>query len=154
MSKKLDQQDDKVIRENEDVALFLKAWEPALKPEMDQGNFRRMLCSLILSRRHQQDDPRIAGNAVQILQAMSRDLEEDVLMALRYAYYVEAKPLVADATYDTAEAAYLQRDDIPEDSGVMNPGSDNAKDYSKSQHALALYMHLRQLERFQQEPNP
>ncbi len=78
---------------------------------------------------------------LELLLALCPKLEEDVLMALRFLYYIKAKSVVPDARYDEAEKEYLLRDGT-DDSLLMNPGSDNPVDYPPQIHPLALYLAL------------
>jgi hypothetical protein len=79
--------------------------------------------------------------ATDLLLALAPKLDEDVLMALRFLYYVKAKPVVPDAKYDEAEKEYTDREEV-EDSPVMYPGSDKASDYPDHIKALAFYLSL------------
>jgi len=66
-------------------------------------------------------------------------LEEDVLLALRFLYYVTAKPVTPDSVYDEAEREFIDRPEV-EDTLLMSPGSDNKDDYPEHVRALAFYL--------------
>jgi NAD-dependent DNA ligase len=84
------------------------------------------------------DDPK----PIEVLQALAPQLEEDILCALRFLYYVKARPVAPDAMYDAAEREFINRPETPEDSPLMNPGSDKATDYSERARALAFYLSI------------
>lgn len=60
--------------------------------------------------------------------------ERDILMALRYCYYVKHTSILTDSEYDAMEAEY--RDLY----GDLPVGSDRPEDYTPAQRALALYL--------------
>lgn len=81
--------------------------------------------------------------AEEALQAIVPGLAEDILMALRFFYYVKARPLVPDSMYDKIEKEYLTRSSTDEFTTPLNlPGSDKPDDYSDRVKALALYLGL------------
>lgn len=86
---------------------------------------------------------------LQVMQALCLTIEEDFLMALRFLYYVKSKPVVPDAMYDQAEKEYMARPEATCDA-LMNPGSDNAKDYPDHVKALAFYLSMMGWERGQE----
>lgn len=63
--------------------------------------------------------------------------ELDLIMAARYAYYVQKTPFMSDKDYDETEAEYrmIYGDDLP-------VGSEKPSDYTPAQRALALYFCL------------
>jgi len=85
------------------------------------------------------------ATAEELLIARVPSLAEDILLALRFFYYVKARPLVPDPHYDQAEREYMNRDTTNAfDNPLNEPGSDNADDYPDRVKALALYMALAQ----------
>lgn len=80
--------------------------------------------------------------SLELLLSLCPDLEEDVLLALRFLYYVKAKPVVPDGRYDEAEKEFLERPETSDSSALMNPGSDNGDDYPDHVKALAFYLSL------------
>lgn len=89
--------------------------------------------------------------AKEISLALPKSLEEDVLLALRFMYYVKHRPLLPDEMYDAAEREYLDRPDV-EDSPLMQPGSDKRADYPDRVIALAFYLHTCACESIGQAP--
>lgn len=65
------------------------------------------------------------------IQLSSFDL--DMVMAARYAYYVKTTPIMPDKAYDKLEREYEMIH------GKLPVGSDQMKDYTDAQRALALY---------------
>lgn len=84
-------------------------------------------------------DAKEDASVAEILQAMPLNLEEDMLMAFRFAYYCKAAPLIPDALYDQAEREFINRPEV-EDTPLMQPGSDNEGDYPRRIKALWLYL--------------
>jgi len=80
-----------------------------------------------------------AYQPLEVLTELCPSLAEDVLMALRFLYYVKARPVVPDALYDALEMEYLTQE-VPDDSPLLNPGSDNPADYEDHVKALAFYL--------------
>lgn len=80
--------------------------------------------------------------AEELLAAISPQLAEDILLALRYNYYVRARPSVPDHHYDAAEREFMFRDNIPEASPMNQPGSDDVASYPSRVVALSLYFCL------------
>lgn len=76
----------------------------------------------------------------KLLHGLAQNLDEDVMLALRYLYYVKARPVVPDALYDAAERHLLARTDLPDESLMLQPGSDNPEDYPDRVRALAFYL--------------
>ncbi len=58
----------------------------------------------------------------------------DLMMAMRYAYYVESNPLMQDTDYDTVERFADMTISFHERFGL---GSDQASSYTPEQKALA-----------------
>lgn len=86
--------------------------------------------------------------AEELLEALCPGLAEDILLALRMAYYCRGRPLVPDAHYDQAEREYLERPDTDAFTSKLNePGSDRPQDYPPRVHALSLYLGLVEKER-------
>lgn len=82
-----------------------------------------------------------AATAEELLVALSPSLGEDILLALRYFYYVKAHSLVPDTIYDLAEKEFREREDTDIFSTPLNlPGSDNKEDYPHHVMALSLYL--------------
>jgi hypothetical protein len=69
-----------------------------------------------------------------------RRMTEDLLLALRYCYYVLAKPLVPDPMYDSMEKKFMESGKCPKDSPLHQCGSDRQEDYLPHVRALALYL--------------
>lgn len=89
---------------------------------------------------------------MQVMEALCSTLEEDFLLALRFLYYVKAKPVIPDAMYDAAERDFLDRPEVL-DSPLMNPGSDNPADYPEHVKALAFYLSMMGWQRGQEAGN-
>jgi hypothetical protein len=79
------------------------------------------------------------ATALDLLLALAPKLEEDILLAFRFLYYVKAKPVIPDNRYDEAEKEFIDRPDTT-DTPLMNPGSDKAADYPDHVKALAFYL--------------
>jgi hypothetical protein len=62
---------------------------------------------------------------------------EDILMGLRYAYYVNNVSTIPDAIYDSWEAAELRV--AAKNSPLRKPGSDIKEDYELRIRALGMY---------------
>lgn len=78
-----------------------------------------------------------------VLESLAPTMAEDLLMALRYNYYVKARPLVSDAIYDIAEREYLTRETTDTFGTPLNTvGSSNPDSYPDRVKALALYVHM------------
>lgn len=75
--------------------------------------------------------------------------EEDFLAALRFLYYVRAKPAVPDNFYDRAEKDLLSRSE-PE--LLMQPGSDSEEDYPDHIKALSIYIQLARHDYYKRNP--
>lgn len=85
----------------------------------------------------------INPTAEEALQAIVPGLAEDILVALRFFYYVKSRPLVPDPMYDQIEKEYMARPTTDEFTTPLNlPGSDKPDDYSDRVKALALYLGL------------
>lgn len=65
---------------------------------------------------------------------------EDILLSLRYCYYVLAKPLIPDPMYDEMERDFMESGKCPKDSMLHHPGSDVQEDYLPHIRAFALYL--------------
>lgn len=79
--------------------------------------------------------------AEEALQALVPGLAEDLLLALRYHYYVKTRSLLGDKMYDEIEKEYMARSSTDEFTTPLNlPGSDKPDDYSDRVKALALYL--------------
>lgn len=62
---------------------------------------------------------------------------EDILLGLRYAYYINNVSAVPDMVYDKWEKKCLG--EAPKDSLLRKPGSDRKEDYSDRVRALGMY---------------
>ena len=94
-----------------------------------------------------------AGKRRQVVLTVSRltkvfqlDFHANILLALRYAYYVKSRPLVTDEIYDNIERAYFgNKTEIHPK--MRLPGSDREADYPPSIRALYMYLALAMHER-------
>lgn len=68
------------------------------------------------------------------------NMMEDILLALRYCYYVAHKSVVSDSAYDAMELKYMESGKCPKDSPLARPGSDRQEDYLPHIRALSLYL--------------
>lgn len=59
----------------------------------------------------------------------------DVVMAHRYLYYVEMRPIISDRDYDRLEREALEQ--IGPDHPLRKPGSEMSSSYTEEQKALA-----------------
>lgn len=105
--------------------------------------FKGQLCAMLVQVLAIDADDSTARvtKPMEVLQALCLTIEEDFLLALRFLYYVKAKPVVPDAMYDAAERDFIDRPTV-EDSALMNPGSDNPDDYPGHVRALAFYLSM------------
>jgi len=129
------------------LATFVDTYAPhsGTSREVFAGQSLRMVLDVI-KQTEQMLDPNVMYTTVaDIMKALVDNIEEDILLALRYAYYVHAKPLVPDTKYDEAETEYVNRPEI-EDTPLMNPGSDKEQDYPARVRALCLYLGLARLD--------
>lgn len=139
---------DKMLVQYPPLNDFIVSWQKHVGK--DDCIFASQLCRMLL------DCWQIAGQkiieeakgakiedatGIELLYAMSPRLEEDVLLALRFLYYVKAHSAIPDDRYDQAEKKFLAREDI-EESLLMNPGSDCADDYPERARALGFYILL------------
>lgn len=143
---------DKMLEVYPPLDNFMMTWGKhcGASPETFLGQLCRMLidCWQIAGQKIKEDAMVKVGTkiiedctGIELLYAMSPMLEEDVLMALRFLYYVKAYSAIPDDRYDQSERHFINREDI-EDSPLMNPGSDNADDYPERTRALGFYIML------------
>lgn len=62
---------------------------------------------------------------------------EDILLGLRYAYYINNVSAVPDMVYDKWEKDCIRT--APKDSLLRKPGSDNKEDYPDRIRSLGMY---------------
>lgn len=97
------------------------------------------------------DDVRIKEDQItaeDIITAHASNFAEDVLMALRYHYYVNHKPICTDGAYDVAERDFLERPTTDFESPVSAVGSDIPESYPLRIRLLAGYMSAINQERY------
>lgn len=129
------------VEQYPDIAEFLDTWERASGG--GKNTFRGHLVALIIKVFKQaKDSPAdpFKTKTLEVLMGLAPNLEEDILCAMRFLYYVKAKPVVPDALYDEMEREFINRPETPDEGPLMNPGSDRKEDYSERVKALAFYL--------------
>lgn len=148
----------KFIKDHQMVNDFVATWEPHIKGVGVIDTFVIQLVNVIYdllqpplglmvdqspkpasSIESKKAEKTLEAGAIELLEAMTERLEEDVLMALRFLYYVKAYSAIPDHLYDQAEKRFIARPEI-EDTPIMNPGSDFEEDYPERCRALAFYL--------------